>query len=292
MERWPNLFIVGAPRAGTTSLYEYLKNIQGIYMSPIKEPHYFDINDIPENSLHNPIRNQKKYLDLFMKAKDEKFLAEATPSYLADSQAPKLIHEVSPNALIIISIRDPVERAFSHYLTKIRAGHPLKEIHDDLQNEIQHWDDIDKTKTILHYGLYSEHIQKYLKFFPKNQMKILIFEEFVQNRINTVEEILLFLGLNNSESNFEDKAHYAFASARGPISNYFLTNKTVSKVAKRVIPSSIRVSIREKLLVEQKSKPQISNEDREALMKFYNEEVKKLQQMLGRKLPWPNFKNN
>ena len=65
METWPNFFIVGAPKAGTSSLYAYLKDIPGIYMSPIKEPNYFSAATIPATSSFGPIRDKKKYLSLF-----------------------------------------------------------------------------------------------------------------------------------------------------------------------------------------------------------------------------------
>ena len=132
-EKWPNLFIVGAPKAGTSSLYEYLKKIPGIYMSPIKEPHYFDIQTIPTNHKLNPIRDKKKYLSLFKKVKDEKIVGEASPGYLSDPQAPKLIHQVSPNARIIISLRNPVQRAFSEYLMYVNYGKLTTTFHDQLQ---------------------------------------------------------------------------------------------------------------------------------------------------------------
>ena len=56
MERWPNFFIVGSTKAGTTSIHEYLNRIPGIFMSPIKEPHYFSRNDISKN---NPLSSRK-----------------------------------------------------------------------------------------------------------------------------------------------------------------------------------------------------------------------------------------
>ena len=62
-ELWPNFFIVGAMKAGTTSLYYYLKAVQGIYLSPNKEPHYFAAEDMPHNS-RIVIRDKKKYLSL------------------------------------------------------------------------------------------------------------------------------------------------------------------------------------------------------------------------------------
>ena len=113
MERWPNFFIVGAPKAGTTSLHEYLSNIPGIFMSAEKEPNYFSMTVISKDDQSaNPIRDKKKYLELFKNAKDEKIIGESSPNYLSDPEAPNLIHQVSPDAKILISLRDPVEQAF------------------------------------------------------------------------------------------------------------------------------------------------------------------------------------
>ena len=109
---WPNFFIVGAAKAGTTSLYQYLKQIPGIYMSPVKEPHYFSRRVIPDDHHYRPIRDKEKYLSLFKKVNNEKVVGEASPTYLRDPEAPRLIHQVSPNARILISLRDPIERPF------------------------------------------------------------------------------------------------------------------------------------------------------------------------------------
>jgi len=96
MEHWPNFFIVGAPRAGTTSLYEFLKRTKGVFMPSYKEPHYFSVTI--DRSLINrkPIRDKKKYLQLFKKVNNEKAVGEASTSYLWDTEAPKLIYKKKP----------------------------------------------------------------------------------------------------------------------------------------------------------------------------------------------------
>jgi len=124
MERWPNFFIVGAPRSGSTSLYEYLRNTKGVYMPLNKEPHYFHNDSFPpENSPTNPspiIREKKKYLQLFNGVKDEKAIGEGSTTYFWYTDSSKLIHDKIPDAKIIILLRDPVERAFSHFLWNSR----------------------------------------------------------------------------------------------------------------------------------------------------------------------------
>jgi len=137
IEKWPNFFLVGTPKAGTTSLYEYLKNIPGIYMSPIKEPNYFSVNTIPENFQTKPIRDKETYLKLFEKVSNEKIIGEASAHYLSDQDAPSLIHQIVPHANILISLRDPVERVFSHYLMLFTTGHAEPSFKLQLKKELE-----------------------------------------------------------------------------------------------------------------------------------------------------------
>jgi len=113
--RWPNFFIVGAQKAGTSSIYSLLRSIPGIYMSPLKEPNYFS-----PNSPTRPSHDKKRYAGLFGGVTDEIAIGEASPSYLWDPDSPKLIHDAIPKARIIISLRDPVQRAYSQYLMRTR----------------------------------------------------------------------------------------------------------------------------------------------------------------------------
>jgi len=289
MEKWPNFFIVGAPKAGTTSLYEYLRNVPDIYMSPIKEPNYFSINTVTENFLTKPIRDKKQYLKLFEKVTNEKIIGESSPEYLADQDAPSLIHQISPHAHILISIRDPVERAYSHYLMLINFDQTKSSFKLQIDQELEKKIDKNRPNLRLDAGMYSESVKRYLEVFGSNQVKVIIFEEFIKNTKTTIEEILHFLDLNCSIENFDDKIHNPSQGPRGSVAKYILTSKTSSKIAKKILPSSTRKIIREKILVAKKPKPKMDTLDRDTLVKFYEEDVKNLETLLGRKLPWKNF---
>ena len=289
MEIWPNFFIVGAPRAGTTSLYEYLKNIVGIYMSPVKEPQYFSVNLVPENHPIRPIRDKKKYLELFEKVTDEKIIGEASAGYLSDPEAPKLIHEIAPHARIIISLRDPVERLFSHYLHRMRLGLLNASFKDVLKIELKEGIARTNRPLDLAFGLYFDSLKTYMNIFESEQIKLLIFEEWTKNPKNTVEEILKFLGLNYSLDGFESETYNAFRAVRGSVAQFFLTNKGVGTVAKSLMPRSVRTFLRNNILLKGGSKPTMDAESRMTLVRFYHDDVLKLQTLLGRKLPWPNF---
>jgi len=289
----PNFFIVGVPKAGTTSLYEYLKNISGIFMSPIKEPNYFSINTVPKNHpVLKPIRDKKKYLELFETVTNEKIIGEASPDYLADKDSALLIHQFSPKAKILISLRDPVERAFSDYLIHVRQGLMNLSFTEQLDKELKQKIDPAKPNCRLAYGFYFENIKKYIEVFGSKQVKIIIFEEFIKDPISTIKDILKFLDVNNTLHNFNGKIHNPYQGPRGTISQYLLTSNSTSKIAKKILPSSIRRIIRERILIAKKQKPNMKAKDRETLVNYYLNDVKKLENFLGRSLPWENFSTN
>ena len=91
-------------------------------MSKIKEPNYFSRVVVPDDHPLRPIRDTEKYLQLFAGATSERVVGEASPTYLADPEAPRLIRDVAPDCRVLISLRDPVERAFSHYLMMRNNG--------------------------------------------------------------------------------------------------------------------------------------------------------------------------
>ncbi len=291
MEKWPNLFIVGTPKAGTSSLYAYLTIIPGIFMSKAKEPNYFSIKTIPDNkrTLKPQIRDKTKYLALFKKVKNEKIFGEASPSYLSDPDAPKLIHQVSPNAKIIIILRDPVERAYSHYLMLIRIGFMKDSFHEEVLKSLKIVRIYNKTSLRLETGLYAEDVQRYLNIFGPKQVKIIIFEEFINNIKKTMKDILSFLDINYELNDFDVEAYNKFGVARGQISQFILRQRIVRSLAERIMSPSRRRVLREKILLKNEPKPKIRKDDKEILIKFYREDVEKIQNILGRKLPWENF---
>jgi Sulfotransferase family len=291
MDIWPNLFIVGAPKAGTSSLYSYLCDIPGIYMSPVKEPNYFSINVIPDNHRIRPIRDKQKYLHLFQKAKDAKILGEASSTYLSDPETPKLIHQVSPHAHIIISLRDPVDRAFSQYLMMVRSGETKLSFYEELQKSFRHDTYDGKPYLRLDFGLYYESTNRYLELFGADHVAILIFEELISNVKEKVETILHSLRINYSLNNFQGESHNSFGIPRARMAQYILGNEKIKRFAELTVSPRYRRILREKILLKKTSKPKMEREAKEFLVNFYSDDVQTLQKALGRKLPWPNFSN-
>jgi len=292
LEKWPNLFIVGAPKAGTTSLYHYLNQVPGIYMSPIKEPNYFSAKTRGEKHTEKPIRDKKKYLQLFENVENSKYIGEASPTYLDDPKAPFLIHKINPISKIIISLRDPVERAYSHYLMVKELGKTNLIFREQIMKEIAKTPDINSTHLHLHVGFYSKWVNVYLETFGKNQVKILIFEEFISNPKHALDEILKFLHLKYSLIDFTSEVHNPYREVKGPLAQKIRSSTLAHTLSNKLLSKSNREFLKEKLIFAKKDKPKIDKQSRTKLIEYYSKDVKILETVLERKLPWPNFQSN
>ena len=114
----PNFFIVGGSKCGTTNISYYLNLHPKIFFSKLNEPYYFCQWDVPENYNRNSmITDMKKYLDLFKNVTTETIVGEASSPYLSCPHAASEIKKAFPNSKILISLRNPIERAHSAYFS-------------------------------------------------------------------------------------------------------------------------------------------------------------------------------
>lgn len=297
MENWPNLFIVGAPKAATTSLYAYLREKPGIYMSRVKEPHFFAPNIIHLDPMHKPIRDKSSYLKLFAGAKQGDIRGEASPGYLHDPDTPYSIHDVAPNARIIISLRNPIDLVFSFYLQQLRIvrrgsrrGSFVEEVKKRLDADT--FGNSDPKVLRLELGLYFESVKRYIDIFGREKVKIIIFEEFQSNALETLRDIFRFLNLEISINAPSLTVYNKYGVARGPWVRFILGNRTITIAAEKLMKPQLRKWLKKKFFIKYVPKPQLDQKAAEMLIPFYAEDVTMLQGLLGRKLPWIHFESN
>ncbi len=200
----PNFFIVGAPRCGTSALYEYLRTHPDICMPDYKEPHYFSgwfsnhwIRVAPFDA----------YLDLFKKCGEDKILiGEASTTYILSADALKNIYKFDNKAKIIVMVRNPIEMVHSLHS---RLVYRLQEDEKDfekawrLQASRGNGENIPKTclvSELLQYsniGKLGKHIENLFDIFPKEQIKIILFEDFKRNPKEVYENVLVFLNVHS-----------------------------------------------------------------------------------------------
>ena len=292
MPRWPNLFIAGAPRCGTSSLHSYLQGMPGIFMSRIKEPNYFSRTVIGDrHPMVKPIRNRERYLRLFDDAGDAKIIGEATPFYLEDPDAPGLIHDAVPEAKFIISLRDPVERLYSHFLMMRNNRPAMGTFMQKIQRGLAHQGDLDMAVLAPTTGLYSRQVARYLRVFGEESVYVLVLEEWARDVPRALAHILKFLGIDHDCGEFSDPPQRRYAEARGPVVRFLFGNRAISRATEAMIPYRLRKLVRNAFLVKRAAKPKMDDEDRRFLVQYYREDVRRLELLLGRRLPWRNFRS-
>jgi hypothetical protein len=297
-EIWPNFFIVGTQKAATTSLYFYLKDIPGVYMSPIKEPHYFAPHAIQSTAI-DVIRDKKEYLRLFEKASGYIAVGEATPIYLWDPDASKLIHQTVPHARIIMILRDPIERAYSNYLMRMKYSGRKSSFYDELMRDYKSQEKLfPRSQLYIEFGMYYEQVKRYFDIFGRNQVKVIIFEEFIQHPEQYVNEVLAFLGVNYTVRAINEQ-YNPFSVPRSSLSVSIFAffrwlrarNIKFYKIL-TLLPDAVVEGAPEKILFKRTQKPKIEPKAFKFLQETYHDDVLRLESLLGRSLPWPTVSSS
>ncbi|MFB6226471.1 MAG: sulfotransferase family 2 domain-containing protein [Candidatus Paceibacteria bacterium] len=176
----PNLFIVGQPKAGTTALQYLLDQHPEIFV--LNHGSYFGKDSLKKIQKIT----KKEYLNKFLAAKEKKVIGDSSEQCFYSESAPREIKSFNPDSKIIILLREPLEWLRSAYQQKYRN---LKENRSILE-AIYSDEYLEKTK-------YAKYIKNYLKYFPKRNMKIILFEDFKKHNEEVLKEIFQFLGVDN-----------------------------------------------------------------------------------------------
>ncbi len=289
--RKPNFFIVGAPKCGTTSMYMLLRQHQDIFMPEQKEPGFFG-SDL---RYRYPRVSKRKYISYFSKAKEEKCVGEATPSYLYSKEAAKEIEEFSPKARIIIILRNPVDMLYSLHSQLLYGGN---ENIVDFEQALRAEENRKRGKRIpkdagsfhsyyYHEKVkYAEQVRRYFDAFGRESVHIIIFDDFIRDTENVYRQTLQFLGVNPAFQptfkifNPNKRARSRFL--RRIMKSYSL-RMAVSTFIPRVLLRKIYLILR-KLNTRYLPRAPMSQELRRRLQGEFKDEVEKLGALLGRDL--------
>ena len=300
--QWPNFFIVGAQNSATTALYLYLREHPGVFMPAMKEPHYFS-NLIPIRRMRYPISHvsdRRSYLRLFLPAGERIAVGEASSSYLLEVQSASRIHQMIPDAKIIIILRDPVARAYSHYLMDLREGWADLPFYDALQRD---WDSSVKgygvSRLYVELGLYCNQVNAYLKTFGARAVHVIFFDEFIEavNRGDSqmLEDICRFLGLDCN--GFRLGAHQPaqhwnrYAEARFDWSRRLAGSRIARWLGQAIIPRRagstfiLKRHLYEPIFLSGAEKPPIDARAKRWLCDIFDNNIASLEGLLGRKIP-------
>ena len=282
---WPNLFVVGAAKAGTTSLHRYLSASPDVFMSVTKEPHFF--SSVDARGTWTIVKDQDQYLSLFSARESEIYAGESSPSYLWDPGAAERIHRASPDARILMLLRDPVRRAHSHYLMDVREGLVegdfLQAVRRDYERQDKGWG---TSHLYVELGLYADAITRYQDLFGAESVLVLVFEEFIKDPGTSLTSVARFLGLPDDAFSAAETAtaHNPYRQARSQLVRRLLNNKVLAALRKR-LPRGMRRAGRQALLREG-APPELEPAAWDYLRPLFQADMQRVEAILERPLPW------
>jgi len=288
--KMPNFLIIGAQKAGTSALYHYLKQHPQIYMSPVKEPHFFSYDGDkldyqgPLKTTTPVITNVEKYSKLFEAAPQGAVIGEASPSYIYGPISAERIQHYIPKAKIIAVLRHPAERAYSNFVHAIRYGNePIKDFAQALQEEEKRISE--KWGFLWHYqrkGFYYEQLKRYFDKFDQEQIRVYLYEDLNSNPIKILKDIFKFLEIDET---FTPDVSLRY-NVSGIPKNKILRDLEIKlnplkPVLRHLISDRLRIYIRSKTF---NKPPSLAPEIRRQLIEVYREDILKLQALIQQDL--------
>lgn len=270
---FPTFLGIGAPRSGTTWLYSLLAGHPEIYV-PLyrKEIHFFDrYYDLGLSWYKNffpPLSQNDKY----------KELGEITPHYLYCEQCPKRINQLSSINKFILLLRNPVDRAWSHWRFRCQV--------DNYSNTFEHF--IETVPEALEWGFYSRGIKNYLSYFQQKQFLVLIYEHVFANLPAAQNELAIFLNVTPTLFSSQETGAKINRSYQPKFKHaYYFASKTARSLKGKLLISDRIVDFLKKMGVkkffgENKAwEPSMNEKTRNYLKKFYENEIIEIEILLG-----------
>lgn len=192
---------------------------------------------------------------------------------------------------MVLAIRDPIGKAYSQYMHLVRDNRETLEFYDALMAEEQRMKE--GWSAFWRYAessLYAEKIKKYLQIFGEDHVKIILFEELASTPHLVMHDLFQFLGVDASFRPHTDTVHNKSGKPKSKmLADFIAKPNTVTIVAKKIIPESVRTSVRLALLnINTGSKGKIDSQSQAYLREFFYYDVCEVEQIVGRKLAWLN----
>lgn len=273
----PNFLVVGAAKAGTSWLHYCLNAHPEIFVPKVKELHFFSYPYVYQ-------KGNEWYESFFDSASSETVIGEVCPSYISFPNVPERIHQYNPNMKLIFVLRNPIQRAYSHYCMGMKQG----KLDFDIDSHLNH------ESNYVQLGLYYQQITRFLQYFSLDHLKIITFDELKTTPQATLKEIYTYLNVNSdfspSESVLKPK-NVSSSLPKFPILYKFLKEKEkqISNKSRflRGLITDLRLQGKLQLLHklnQGKLYPKLSENKKRSLAKFYAQDVNNLSQLINKDL--------
>ena len=287
-----NLFVVGAMKAGTTTLVDLLSKHSDIHVPPIKEPHYFvnhlsdrfyrpsrffDLESYFENKFPEPLHitkidGEEDYRKAYsLASENEDYLVDASTCYLNAPESPQLIYKYNPNAKIIVLLRDPVKRTFSDYRMNVGLGRENRSFQRVMEEELrQYWNKDLAWESYLGMSFYDSAIARYRQYF--SDILILNFNELITHQDATLGKIANFLSLSEFDTSLEPAALNKTRQLRSRTLIYYLNRIGVKDYFSAVFSAGFKQRVFNLISKEREAEMNLDKDTLTSLMQvFYKE---------------------
>lgn len=185
----PTFICIGAGKAGTTWLWEMLRQHPDLFLPDVKEIDWFNEISFEGSDVRNPnhAKSVEWYLSHFDDARPGQVSGEISPSYLWDATAARSIHDFDPDMKVLVMLRDPVERLFSSYLYGKQKG--------AIGRHLTFEEALVRVDYLLGRAAYCPGLHRYLDLFDRAQVKAVFHDDLVVDPVALLEEIEAFIGV-------------------------------------------------------------------------------------------------
>ncbi len=282
----PDFFVIGGTKSGTTALYWYLSEHPEIYAGPRHHIGYFAYGlDEDGNLLYGDpdlhtwsVTTREAYEDLFADPGRATAIGDVSPIYLESPHAAARIREAVPDARIICSLRNPVDRAYSDYLMYLRKqGRRIDPAHDliisaDWAQPDSHW---------MTLGRYHEQLARYFDRFPRDQIHILLATDLREDTTRTVQAIYRFLGVDPTFEPDLGTPHNVGGVPTNMLLERVLTNQKVRSALRPVVPRRVADRLRRLRTSNMDTPPPLPPELREQMTAHLETQIRATGRLVG-----------
>jgi hypothetical protein len=286
-----DFFVIGVARGGTTSLYNYLQQHPGIFLPKVKECNFFsEVASLDKEAYDTPeedkeyhmkiIQDEKVYFGLFEKAEDSQLKGEISPSYLWDKNTAERIYNHNPNAKLLISLRNPIERAHSHYLMNYQTGHDKESSFEAALHAPKRriWGG---GNMYLEMGMYYQQLKPYYHRFNTENIKVIVSEVWTRNNGEALNDIYKFLGLHSFDHYEVDTAHNAAKQLKNKGLLEFLRLEKIKRPLKWLLPEKAKDKLKDRWFYKEGEKQFVNPETYHKLEGYFREDIDKTAILTG-----------
>lgn len=291
----PRVFLVGAAKAGTTSLARWLGEQPGLYLPALKEPHYFTPppRHVPLSRPQPPVvHTLRQYRALYRDCPPSQRGIDASTSYLWSPQAAQGIRAAAGEDVRIIAVlRDPVERAWSNYLNDVREGIEQRRFADAIAEEMRqperYWG---LDSVYLAASRYADGLRHYVGTFGRERVLVVFFEDLVADPQRWLPAIADFVNLDAALRGAPELAREnVYSVARNDAARRLLAAGWLRRAARMLTPASLRLVMRRWLIVESAQRPALDSALEQQLTDYFRDDVRALAALLGVTPPWARY---